>query len=689
MQIDKFISYQIETQFPALYKESGKELIALVKSYYEFLEQNERQSTHNSRRLFEYRDIDSTLNELLVFFKNKYMKDLPLDENTIRLSLKRILNLYRRKGTEEGIELFFRMFYNENVKINYPSTSIFKPSDSVWTTEKYIQLYPTNPLNLKGTIGVEMFGGNTGASAIIENSFFTIVDGTLIPIIFVSRIQGNFIVNEDIFYNSNNTKVAIGRIYGSMSNVEIIDDPRFAKTNGHAPGDKTKIFGSGGIGGKLIVSKVTDTFKGEIDYTVIDGGWGYSREHTLLLASNQVIFLPELNPKQYEPFEQLSDQLGNTGIVIGQRGNILGVKMDVGSEFITTSVILDENSDEVVYDDIGEKNDTTPGPLLPEFPLEDFPVQVESLDNSQTIFIIDDIIGNFLNVPLNSANFNDPPALLEMSGTEDPVTLSTIMTSAFEIKTIEIGTIENFIFTRPGDGIINDVFAIAYDPVIESFGYGSQILTFAPSIQVPNAFVFRVGTIVRQGPVYGRILEVGEFHIKVRMYSTGKFDYNFPILYNGINYNIAGDQKDYSLPSDLGGNNAQMRTSLSFIDSQMEVLNVVNAGYGYANNAIVTILDKNDIPAARAKIIVSAVGETEGKWISYNSHLNSEFNKRLQDSFYYQAYSYDIKSKLDINTYEKTYKDIMHTAGTKFFGSFEYEDTIGSEPLINIVVVEQ
>ena len=689
MQIDKFISYQIETQFPSLYKESGKELVALVKSYYEFLEQNEKQSTYNSRRLFEYRDIDNTLNELLVFFKNKYMNDLPLDESTIRLSLKRILNLYRRKGTEEGIELFFRMFYDENVKVNYPSASIFKPSDSAWVTEKYIQLYPTNPLKLKNTIGREIFGRNTAASAVIENSFFTIINETIIPIIFCSNIQGNFDVNEDIFYNNNNSKFIIGKIYGSMIDVEIIDDPNFAKTNGHAVGDKTRIFNSGGIGGKLIVSKVTDSFRGEIDYTVVEGGWGYSRENTLLLASNQVIFLPELNPKQYEPFEQLSDQLGNTGIVIGQRANILGVKMDVGSEFTSLSVITDSNSDEVVYEDLGDKNDTTPGPLFPESPLEDFPVQVESLANSQTIFVIDDIIGNFLDVTLDSTNFNDPPALLEMSGTADPVTLSTIMTSAFETKSIEIGTIENFIFTRPGDSIINDVFAIAYDPVIESFGYTNQILTLSPSVQVPNAFIFRVGSIIRQGSVYGQILEVGEFHIKVRMYSTGKFDYNFPVLYNGINYNIAGDQKDYSSSDNIAGNNAKMQTSLSFIDKQMEVLKVINSGYGYANNSIITVLDSNNIPAAKAKIIVGAIGETEGKWITYNSHVNSEFNKRLQDSFYYQSYSYEIKSKLDINTYEKTYKNIMHTAGTKFFGSFEYEDSIGSEPQINIIVVEQ
>jgi hypothetical protein len=179
MQIDKFIAYQIETQFPALYRESGQEMISLVKAYYEFLEKTSNQATYNSRRLFEYRDIDYTLNELLIFFKNKYLKDLPLNENTLRLTLKRILNLYRRKGSQEGIELFFQMFFDEKVKVYYPSTDILKPSDSVWSTEKYIQFYPMNPFSLRGLLNKEIIGSGSNATAIVENAFYIIINGSI------------------------------------------------------------------------------------------------------------------------------------------------------------------------------------------------------------------------------------------------------------------------------------------------------------------------------------------------------------------------------------------------------------------------------------------------------------------------------------------------------------------------------
>ncbi len=68
MSIDKLISFHIERQFPAIYREEGAELIQFVKEYYKFLETEDNQSIYNSRRIFEYRDIDTTLDRFVIFF---------------------------------------------------------------------------------------------------------------------------------------------------------------------------------------------------------------------------------------------------------------------------------------------------------------------------------------------------------------------------------------------------------------------------------------------------------------------------------------------------------------------------------------------------------------------------------------------------------------------------------------------
>ena len=118
MEIEKLISPFIESQFPSFYQEDGPEFITFVKAYYEWLE-TENNIINQSRSLLEYRDIDTTLEKYVVYFKNKYINSLP--ENIIsdkRLLTKYILDLYRAKGTDASYRLLFRMIFNELDQVN-------------------------------------------------------------------------------------------------------------------------------------------------------------------------------------------------------------------------------------------------------------------------------------------------------------------------------------------------------------------------------------------------------------------------------------------------------------------------------------------------------------------------------------------------------------------------------------------
>ena len=84
-------------------------------------------------------------------------------------------------------------------------------------------------------------------------------------------------------------------------------------------------------------------------------------------------------------------------------------------------------------------------------------------------------------------------------------------------------------------------------------------------------------------------------------------------------------------------------------------------------------------------------GITSGFWGSQSSHINGyvktlatdgvdeyyDGKMRIQDSDYYQEYSYEIRSTVDVNRYEKVLKDTVHLAGTKLFGNFVYENKTG------------
>jgi len=59
-QIEKTISNFIESQFPAFYQEEGPNFILFTKAYYEWMEQ-EGKPVREARNLFDYRDIDNTI----------------------------------------------------------------------------------------------------------------------------------------------------------------------------------------------------------------------------------------------------------------------------------------------------------------------------------------------------------------------------------------------------------------------------------------------------------------------------------------------------------------------------------------------------------------------------------------------------------------------------------------------------
>jgi hypothetical protein len=754
MNIEKFISYQIEKQFPSLFREDGVELVNLVKYYYEFLEsdvsafyvqgtrfvngsnqqfsekfkdrkaaetrlfelkkipsysnlvlkEDKNQSIYNNRRLFEYRDIDNTLEDMVIFFKNKYMKDLPIDGDNTRFIVKNILDLYRRRGTPEGIELFFRLFYNEGVDIYYPAEAILKPSTSAWNTGIFLQMYPNEIANLRDLPGRTIYGSLSKAEAVVDRISFILSNNTLTPILFLGNVRGTFIGFDDIYSIIEGNIINFGKVYGSLNNIAMDqNDPR--ATSGNKIGDIVNIEYPGARGGKAIVTEVSENITGEIVYEIKETGFGYTKENTLFLVSNQIIFSSDLFSK-LEILETLQDQFGNQGIVIGGNESLVGIRMNDNMEFTANSIIVTTRSsnnditvfgDEIFvsntnilivnkaannyfsdndifyYDLITEKNDSSPGPLYPEVANTDIlSVKLNELDNEETVSLITDVIGDFLNVPLNSSNYNTmPPALNTMSGSANPVTISTPLNQAFDLEPFTIGSIKKFINVRPGSSYKNRVFAVAYDPIMSNFEVYNQIITL-DNISV----TFEVGSIVSQNndAVRGKIVNIIGNTIFVIPYSYYGFTNEYPIDYNGLSYNILNIGRDYTSRSI--GFNADINAVTQFATGKITKVGITNSGYGYPDETEVLLTDNIGSTLGVGISSARGQGKIEGRWSSTESHLNYKDGKVLQDSDYYQEYSYEILSQTDINTYKTTLTEISHLAGTKMFGKFVLKDKI-------------
>lgn len=68
--------------------------------------------------------------------------------------------------------------------------------------------------------------------------------------------------------------------------------------------------------------------------------------------------------------------------------------------------------------------------------------------------------------------------------------------------------------------------------------------------------------------------------------------------------------------------------------------------------------------------------EYPGKYIGFNGHASSF--KKIQDSYYYQAYSYVIKSGQPLSKYKNLLVSLTHPAGTRVFAEFSFNTQLST-----------
>ena len=78
---------------------------------------------------------------------------------------------------------------------------------------------------------------------------------------------------------------------------------------------------------------------------------------------------------------------------------------------------------------------------------------------------------------------------------------------------------------------------------------------------------------------------------------------------------------------------------------------------------------------ATSTVDVVAVSASEGKYVSEDGHL-SETTMKIQDSLYYQDFSYVVKVGRTIDEWRDSFKKTMHAAGVYFTGQVNIESRL-------------
>lgn len=222
-----------------------------------------------ARKLLELRDVDKTLDLFVIRFKEKYLKNIEFDIQTNKqLLVKNSLDLYRSKGTQRSIDLFFRLIYGATAEVYYPGDDVMRLSDGEWVRPRYIEISSSSVDRAISLVGKQVTGVTSGATAFVEKYIKRKIKDGYVHVLYVSNASGDFINREllksDSIYSDSPTVV------GSLSSVEIITGSRLFKVGDVVSFNSTK--GDHGLARVASISNRT----GVVDFILIDGGFGYT-----------------------------------------------------------------------------------------------------------------------------------------------------------------------------------------------------------------------------------------------------------------------------------------------------------------------------------------------------------------------------------------------------------------------------
>lgn len=562
-------SHTVPEQFPSFYRDEGPRFIAFVKSFYEWME--EEGPTYKSRRLLDYRDIDLTEDDYLKHFVAKYMEGMPVERlGDKRFLQKHILDIYRSKGSIEGLRLLFRFLYGEEIDVYIPSRDILKASDGTWKIPKYLEVSYSD--YNKNFFQQAITGAQSGATAIVEDYVVKLVKGRPVYAFFLSNIEGDFQLYEPVIYSGLAT-IDAPIIFGSAGFLTDVSGP-----SGRAIGDRFRALDAygEGLGLEVRANDLATSGDGIVDFDLVFGGFGYTLTSDVTVAAGALL-----------------DEDGST-YILTELGEYFDVMPGTGAGFAITQI---SNTSSIFY------GTTIIAPYE-----EDTLVDATFLYNQNILTESDDIV-------------------FAETGTDAIVTTgsgATINDDVFiydweDLQEISVGTITAITVTGTGTGYIDDVTVIVTESLVVELGISDGLGGY-----------WGEDAVIEGDVVVGQDVIIG-----ARMFDSG-FGY------------AEGDD-------------------ITLYFSENNVITLESGETISAEDGDLLFHGDTDVITMSGTVELTALGTGAGDWIDTNGMLNAD--KYIQDSFYYQEYSYDVKASRSLNRYEQPLRRVYHPAGVELFGT--------------------
>ena len=405
--------------------------------------------------------------------------------------------------------------------------------------------------------------------------------------------------------------------------------------SGYAPGDTITISGGGGDSTATATLNVQGNAIASIEVT--DPGSGYDSIPTITITTssgsganltiNMDFGIGFENSPQADDTTILNDAFSFFTANIGEVISFTGVNPGAGYSLAPVPVIRN--------------------PYVAAFNRRDFIVTV---DNLQGFYQTGERLTQTVDLPgydIEYSGISNTVAVTVGEGVRQETTLATGVVESVN------STVLNLKDTVGAFNDVNDIITLSTN---------ATITPAASGVAQSNGTSIATGTL--------KSIENnsdGTFNIKIRRLSFGQSFVSGATL-TGVTSSATSNinnvvQDPDSLPI---GFNAVVTANVQIANGVATEVEVINSGYGYQPNTTLNLVKSGSPFISTGVGSVNKQGVGPGRWITNESFLND--SPRIQDSNYYQEYSYVVKTGSALDKYASILKEMLHVAGFKLFG---------------------
>lgn len=716
------LSRLVSSQLPEFIREDYGTFVSFLEAYYEFLQQNTLDD------LYAVRDVDKTLDVFLDNFKSELARNFPKVVSDNRFLLHRVKDYYRAKGSDASYKLLFKLLYGKEVELGYPGQQVLRASDGRWSQEVSIFVkIDTGKAEDIVNKKVDIFADNNTTPIKVFVQRFESPQTRIAELFIDRRYFGTINVGDRVKFGNFTATVIPTTVKFTV--IEPGTKFKLGQTFNIGIGDSTdsvikvdKVTPTGGLE-KVSFIKYGTGYVYADPYEVSSDDFRQIFDYMQPIKEEGSVNLIDYNKPAGVFWEPNTNYNLNALIYHGNnlyRVTFAGESGDTPPTHTSGSAINGDGSLELTvavysydYKDYFEEEYAEITVLRPE----------GTIWEANTEYVLSQLVyygTNLYEVTQAGTTGSTPPS----------ATTGSIMNGTVELSAVYIGYDSQSYFGEDYDAEVQATYGSAFQ---DDYVHGETLAIFQfekendyviepeyreePRITYSNDFIFNISNAQNQLNVLQSTTVISGNSISISDLETDVLEHGFVTTsdYNVDDGVIWEPSKAYSLgdliyadnrlyevtvagtsgtsiPTHTSGSSTNGTLTLSIVYEYYNTQSYAQSGYfaevvrnygsaidaSYVGTVIRNFyhnsrLEREDVIStsgepATVKITVGAVAKYPGYYVTNDGFLDDAIF--IQDSKYYQPYSYVVKIDEQLESYKSIVKSLLHPTGLGLFAEY-------------------